>query len=96
MKTSVGACFSALLLARQWRGSSSQIVTDGLMAEDIPDRLVAGTFVRQTRETSGDKPRRTVSEQWSSAAGPKLQGSTAESLQWGSGFGGLGGDLIKV
>lgn len=38
---SVGACFSALSLARQWRGSSSQIVTDGLMAEDTPDKLLA-------------------------------------------------------
>lgn len=70
---SVGACFSALSLGRQWRGSSSQIVTDGLMAEDIPDKSLARSSGRHERrrerkvkeraESKLTTPRRTVSEQ---------------------------------
>lgn len=53
---SVAACFSALSLARQWRGSSSPIVTDGLTAEDILDKLLA--------RSSGRHERRREREAW--------------------------------
>lgn len=54
---SVAACFSALSLARQWRGSSSKIVTKGLTAEDIPDKLLARSSGRHERRRERERQR---------------------------------------
>lgn len=84
-----------------------QFVTDELMAEAIADQFLAcssgGSHGRRRErkatgivQTDHTTPHAQYRERSSSAAGPKLQGSIAESFHWGGGCGGLGGDLIKV
>ena len=103
---SADACFSALALRRQWQWRGTSFLTGECVPEEIPGRLLsccchvdpalmtadtATDTTSRRRRRGGENSRLTMR-----SPGPELQGSTAESLQWGGGFGGLGGDLIKV